>query len=358
MRAICATSPANKFRGEEALIDTPIDISRLNPDLIARFGEETEALWPRDIRTGPLGLAVSGGPDSLALLLLAQAAMPGEISVLSIDHGLRAAAAEEAAMVGRICAQLDVPFTAMTVAVGPGNVQAKARDARYAALRKWSGALDIGAVATAHHADDQAETLLMRLARGSGLAGLAGVRSWGSLPDCETPLIRPLLWARKTELEALVADAGITPALDPSNANRAFDRVRVRQHLAEHDWLDAEALAASAGHLAEGWRALEWYAQADWEEMVTREDSASCPTYQYYANVPRVIQIETVCRIVSELGGRVSRSEAGRAADRLWRGQNASLGGVLAAASVEKVAKVGVEMRVWRFSTEPPRRQH
>lgn len=344
------------------MIDTPANIARLYPDLIARFGEEVDALWPREDRTGPLGLAVSGGPDSMALLLLAHAAMPGEISVLSIDHGLRAEAPEEVAMVAAACERLDVPFAAMTVTIASGNVQAKARDARYAAIRDWAKERGIGAVATAHHADDQAETLLMRLARGSGLAGLAGVRSWTNLPgssaEDEVPLIRPLLWARKADLEALIAAAGVASAQDPSNANPAFDRVRVRRHLAEHDWLDAEALAASAGHLSEAWRALEWYAEADWEDMVTREESASGPAFRYYANVPRVIQIETVCRIIAQLGGRVTRSEAGRAADRLWRGDNASLGGVLAEASVEKVAKVGVKMRVWRFSAEPPRRLH
>ncbi|MEP3420616.1 MAG: tRNA lysidine(34) synthetase TilS [Erythrobacter sp.] len=306
-----------------------------------------------------MGLAVSGGPDSLALLLLARAVMPGNIAVLSIDHGLRPEANNEVALVEGICLQLGVPFTGVRVDVGPGNVQAKARDARYAALARWAQEDGVGAIATAHHADDQAETLLMRLARGSGMAGLAGVRSWSSLPNSDIPLIRPLLWARKGELEALVGDAGILAVNDPSNANRAFDRVRVRDHLAQHEWLDAEALASSAGHLAEGWRALEWYAELDWAEMVAPDpDAAVQPALQYCVNVPRTIQIETVCRIIAELGGRVTRSEAGRAADRLWRGNNASLGGVLAVAGVEKVAKVGVEMRVWRFSPEPPRNAH
>ncbi|WP_299196707.1 tRNA lysidine(34) synthetase TilS [uncultured Erythrobacter sp.] len=309
-------------------------------------------------RNGPLGLAVSGGPDSLALLLLAAAALPGEIAVASIDHGLREEAASEVALVEGLCAALDVPFTAISVRLERGNLQAKAREARYAALREWACDQNLGAVATAHHADDQAETLLMRLARGSGLPGLAGVRAGTLLPDSEIALIRPLLWARKADLEALVASAGITPAQDPSNASRAFDRVRVRQHLAQHDWLDAEALATSAGHLAEAARALDWYAELDWEEMVALEDDEDSPTYRYYANVPRVIQIETVCRIVSALGGRVSRSEAGRAADRLWRGENASLGGVLASASSEPMEGTPLHWRVWRFSPEPPRRTH
>ena len=117
--------------------------------------------------------------------------------------------------------------------------------------------------------------------------------------------------------------------------------------------------SASAQHLAEGWRALEWYAQADWEDMVEFEETADgLPQYRYFCNVPRAIQVETVRRIVAELGGRVSRSEAGRAADRLWRGENASLGGVLGRCDIEKVDKVGVELRVWRFGPEPPRRVH
>jgi tRNA(Ile)-lysidine synthase len=130
----------------------------------------------------------------------------------------------------------------------------------------------------------------------------------------------------------------------------------VREHLAAHDWLDPLALATSAEHLAEAWRAIEWYAGLDWEEMVHREPDGA--GFRYNANVPRIIQIETVQRIVAEMGGLVTRTEAARAADRLWRGENASLGGVLGVPTIEHVAKIGVEMRVWRFTAEPPRRMH
>lgn len=340
------------------MIDTPISLERIDPQLILRFREAVDELWPEEDRDGPLGLAVSGGPDSLALLLLAHGSFPEQVSVASIDHGLRPESAGEVALVEAVCAQMHVPFAAIQVKVGAGNLQAKAREARYHALTRWAQDTGIGAVATAHHADDQAETLLMRMSRGSGLSGLAGVRGWSHLPDSEIPLIRPLLWARKAMLEKVVEACGVTPARDPSNVNPAFDRVRVRDHLAQNEWLDPQALAASAGHLAEAWRAIEWYAQLDWEEMVACEDSADGPAFRYYANVPRIIQIETVCRIISELGGRVNRGEAGRAADRLWRGDNASLGGVLAVPSVEKIEKIGVPMRVWRFSPEPPRMSH
>ncbi|MEM9501626.1 MAG: tRNA lysidine(34) synthetase TilS [Pseudomonadota bacterium] len=360
-KPIAAGSRANNVgRGVQgALIDTPKHIEDIDPVLARRFAAQVDALWPEYERAGRLGLAVSGGPDSLALLLLAHTAFPAEIAVASIDHGLRPKAAQEVAMVKSVCAVLDIPFTAITIQIAPGNLQAKAREARYAALTKWAKESHLGAIATAHHADDQAETLLMRLARGSGLSGLAGVRARGLLPDDQTTLLRPLLDWRKPELEGVVAAAGIDPVRDPSNADIAFDRVRVRQKLAEHDdWLPVDALATSAEHLADAWRAIEWYAEIDWEEMVERDDGMDGPAFTYGANAPRVIAIETICRIIGELGGIASRSEAGRAFDRLWRGENASLGGVLIVPGVERVEEVGVDMRVWRFAPEPPRSTH
>lgn len=324
--------------------------------LSGRFAADLAAIWPESERDGPLGLAVSGGPDSLALLLLAHAALPGKIAVASIDHGLRPEAAGEVALVERITAERGIPFTPLKVSLAPGNIQARAREARYAALAQWALAEGLGAVATAHHVDDQAETLLMRLNRGSGLAGLAGVRAASRIDGSEVTLLRPLLGWRKAELAEVVAAAGITPAADPANTNPDFDRARLRMALAAADWLDPMQLAASAAHLAEGWQALDWYAELDWHEMVMRDEAAPGGLgYTYCANVPRVIAIETILRIIAALGGHATRAEAGRAWDRLWQGKNASIGGVLAQAGVERVEKVGVMMRVWRFRPEPAR---
>ncbi|MCZ8370270.1 MAG: tRNA lysidine(34) synthetase TilS [Porphyrobacter sp.] len=319
----------------------------------ALFVARLAALWPEGERTGTLGLAVSGGPDSLALMLLAAEALPGRVAVASIDHGLRPEAAGEVALVERIAGERDIPFTALQVRLAPGNILAEARTARYAALARWAGAAGLAAVATAHHADDQAETLLMRLNRGSGLAGLAGVRARTLIEGSEVPLLRPLLDWRKAQLAQIVAKAGITPAEDPSNTNPSFDRARLRAQLSEADWLDPVKIAASAAHLAEGWQALEWYAELDWHEMVMRDTEV--PGFTYCANVPRIIAIETILKIIRELGGHATRAEAARAWDRLWSGENASLGGVLAVPGVEKVEKVGVTMRVWRFRPEPAR---
>lgn len=323
----------------------------------SRFAADLAALWPEDAREGrSLGLAVSGGADSIALLLLAHTALPGRIAVASVDHGLRPEAAGEVALVGRIAQERGIPFTPLKVDVAPGNLQAEARSARYAALARWAGEAGLGAVATAHHADDQAETLLMRLNRGSGLAGLAGVRPATRIEGTDVTLLRPLLGWRKAELAAVVAAAGIVAVEDPSNTNPAFDRARMRAQLAAADWLDPVQIAASAAHIAEGWQALQWYAELDWHEMVLREDSdTGTPGFSYCANVPRVIAIETILRIIRELGGHATRAEAARAWERLWAGENASLGGVLAVPGVERVEKVGVMMRVWRFRPEPAR---
>lgn len=293
----------------------------------------------------------------MALLLLAHAALPGQIAVASVDHGLRPEAAGEVALVQQACASHGIPFAALKACVAPGNLQAQARSARYAALGEWARSQQLGAVASAHHADDQAETLLLRLTRGSGLSGLAGVRPVSLVAGTDVVLLRPLLGWRKAELEQVVADAGIIPARDPSNENRAFDRVRMRQHIADAPWLDVPALATSAAHLAEAWRAIEWYAGIDWDDMVhPDEDSADgAAGLKYFANVPRIIAIETITRIIRELGGHCTRAEAARAFDRLWRGENASLGGVLAVAGVERMKGLGVDLRCWRFAPEPPR---
>jgi tRNA(Ile)-lysidine synthase len=173
---------------------------------VTRFAADLAALWPEVDRTGPIGLAVSGGPDSLALMLLAQAALPGRIAVCSIDHGLRPEAAGEVALVERLAATRGIPFTAITLTPQPGNLQAQARAGRYAALAGWAQALGLGAVATAHHADDQAETLLMRLNRGSGLAGLAGVRAAGWIEGSEVLLLKGDLLMQQQKAELCESD--------------------------------------------------------------------------------------------------------------------------------------------------------
>lgn len=180
--------------------------------------------------------AVSGGPDSMALLhVLAKLAQ--EIGVVvhahGVDHGLRTEAAAELDLAERFSAHVDVRFTRTVVEVPRGgNLQARARTARYAALAAAARRVGARTIATAHHADDRAETVLMRLMRGAGPRGLAVLpprAPLGSEPEIE--LVRPFVRARRAAVTAHVARHAIPFALDPSNANPRFLRARVRLEL-------------------------------------------------------------------------------------------------------------------------------
>ena len=299
-------------------------------------------------------MAVSGGPDSLALVLLAHATRPGMVEAATIDHGLRPESGGEAAMVAQLCHSIGVPHTIARVTLARGNVQARAREARYAALGEWAERRGLAAVLTAHHADDQAETLLMRLNRGSGLAGLAGVRA--AAPLGETLFVaRPLLGWRKAELEAVCTTAGVEPARDPSNDNADFDRVRIRKALSQADWLDPLALTRSAGHLAEALDTIQLFADELWEDSVVEDGRGG---YRFHPDAARVLNIEVIARILETLGANARRSEVARLHDRLVDGDNASLGGVLAQPGYEMVEEQGVEVPLWTFAPEPTRTVH
>lgn len=329
--------------GSRASMTPPVPGSlaiELPAELTTRFAADLARLLPGQER---LGLAVSGGPDSLALLLLAHAVAPGRIAAATVDHGLRPANAEEAAMVAKICAGLGIAHATLAVSLASGNVQAEARVARYAALAEWMAANGLAALATAHHADDQAETLLLRLNRGSGVAGLAGVRERGLVPQTRWPLIRPLLGWRRRELAALVEAAGLVAADDPSNRDDRFDRARIRKVLSGADWLDVPALAASAAHLADADAALDWAAAREWQECVTRAPMG----ISYRPQAPRAIALRVLARIVTELEGEAPRGSAvARLFDSLIARQPASIGNLVARPLPEG----------WSFSKAPVRR--
>ena len=224
-------------------------------DLLDRFASDLDPLVPRETR---LGIAVSGGPDSLALLLLAAAARPRMVEAATVDHGLRRESKQEAAFVASVCARLGVAHHILHARVATGaSLQAQARTARYRVLGAWAIECDLGAVASAHHADDQAETLLMRLARGAGLSGLAATRRRRVL-EPGVMLVRPLLDWRRADLGMIVAAADLTAVDDPSNRDPRHDRTRFRGLLAESDWADPERLASSARWLADADEAIEW----------------------------------------------------------------------------------------------------
>ena len=200
-------------------------------------------------------VAVSGGPDSVALLaLLAEwARAPGRPRLLAatVDHGLRAESAAEAAAVADLCERLGVLHAVLRwEGLKPATgLQAQARSARYTLLAREAERLGGATLVTAHTLDDQAETLLMRLAHGSGPSGLTGMRARGEKEG--VALARPLLAVPKARLGATAEARGLPFVRDPSNADQRFERVRWRETmpLLAEQGLTAERLGRLAQRL-------------------------------------------------------------------------------------------------------------
>lgn len=177
-----------------------------------------------------IAVAVSGGSDSMAaLLLMVQAGR--DVLAVTVDHRLRAEATEEARHVGRVCAAMGVPHHVLVWHHGPlsGNLMDAARRARYALVAEWALGQGIGDVVLGHTADDQAETFLMGLARGTGLDGLVGMRAqW---VQGGVTFRRPFLDIPRADLRACLAAQGVAWVDDPTNGDDRFARVKARRAL-------------------------------------------------------------------------------------------------------------------------------
>lgn len=337
------------------------------PDLVARFRRDTQALLDDpQIPDGKLGVAVSGGPDSLALLLLAAAAHPGKVEAATVDHGLRAEAAEEAALVAGHCDALGVPHHTLAPDMAFDsfeNLQERARNMRYRLLGRWATGVEASVLLTAHHADDQAETFLMRAARGSGIGGLSAIRAvslgmtifyWpedlASLGEAGPVIVRPLLGWRKAMLLDIVRDAGIAFVSDPSNDDPSHDRTRFRRLLDENKWLSADRFAKAAAHLAEGEDALDKLAAMFFQERVRlgAVDEARLDT----TGLPREIKRRMTWMAINSV-----RLRLGILPD--WRGGE-DIDGLLRALEAGKTGTLAGIMAtggpVWWFREAPPRR--
>jgi tRNA(Ile)-lysidine synthase len=320
------------------------EAERFHADLIRALGHE-----PRR----PVLLAVSGGPDSMAMLTLAQAAMPGRIAAASVDHRLRPEAADEAAMVAAHCATLGVPHATLAPAtrIEGASIQAAARWARYGLLAAHARAIDAEALATAHHIDDQAETFLMRAARGSGLSGLAGVRVRAVIE--EVIVVRPLLEWRRAELRAIVRRQDVHFIDDPSNHDPAHDRTRFRRLLDEHEWLGSAQIARSAAALAEADGDVRAIVDWLWAERAVVHG----PLVRVaMAGLPRELQRRLARRaigVVIAAAGLDAPKWSDSAniealLDALGEGKRATQSGVV----------VLPQHGEWRFRPAPPRRAH
>lgn len=312
----------------------------------------------------------------MAMLALAAAAFPGKVMAATVDHGLRPANAEEAATVARWCAEAGVAHSTLTVVVPPSasdNLQSWARQERYTLLRRWAAWSGADAICTAHHADDQAETFLMRANRASGVAGLAGIRARqrqdfaiSAEPTLAPPgavagwtmemrtilLLRPLLGWRRAKLQRMADALALPYSTDPSNTDPRFDRTRFREWLSSAPWIDPVAIGRSAAHLAEVDADLSALARWLWKER-----AVAGPIYEAaldLTDLPREVRrrlVRVAITAVRDSNG-ISQSDFDESAnvepllDALETGRSATQAGVVASA----------DGQVWRFREAPPRR--
>ncbi len=262
-------------------------------------------------------LAVSGGPDSTALLLLAARWAKArkrkpELLAVTVDHGLRAAAAGEAAGVKRLAKRLGVAHRTLhwRGAKPKSGLQEAAREARYRLLAEAAARAGYDHILTAHTLDDQAETVLFRLARGSGLGGLAGMAHAAPLPARgPSPffLVRPLLRVPKARLIATLEAAGIPYSEDPTNRDPRFARARLRDFMPAlaKEGLDARGLARLAGRMRRAEATIE-FAVAAAREALASGPWPECgpiafPTPQFAA-LPAEVALRLLGRAIAHTG--------------------------------------------------------
>jgi len=202
---------------------------RSHPPALLKVVERTLREECGSLRGERVLIAVSGGGDSQALLHVLARIAPKfgfQLAAHGVDHGLRPEAAAELDVAEELARRCGVAFSRSRVRVDPGgNLQARARNARYAALARAAEAAACTLIATAHHADDRAETVLLRLLRGAGPRGLA------VLPARTADFLRPVIRARRSDIQAHVARHALPSCQDPSNLDPRFLRVRVRREL-------------------------------------------------------------------------------------------------------------------------------
>lgn len=220
-----------------------------------------------------LGVAVSGGSDSMALLDLM--AWHGkekgvEVFAVTVDHGLRAEAKDEAQLVASFCASREIPHSILHWSWdGTGNLQSKARKGRYELISQWALRKGVDVVALGHTRDDQAETVLMRLARQAGVDGLSGMQR--SFERHGLKWIRPFLFGLgRSELRDYLESRQIEWCDDPSNEDASFERVRARRAAAclAEIGIDSETLWTVASNAQSARSALDHYA---WREVAENE---------------------------------------------------------------------------------------
>jgi tRNA(Ile)-lysidine synthase len=280
----------------------PRENSPISPSEAARLFSELRG-------AGAVVLAVSGGPDSTALLWLAarwraRLKRGPKLLAVTIDHGLRKEAAAEARAVKKLAASLRVPHTTLrwSGAKPSRGLPAEAREARYAMLAEAARKSGAVCILTAHTRDDQAETFLMRLSRGSGLAGLAAMARRSERGD--VVILRPFLDVPKSRLVATLDKAKIAFADDPTNRDEAFARPRWRRLMPElaREGVDARNIARLTSRLARAHAALEAVADRAERALVQREGKRQALAIDAFLSLPGEIRLRLVQRAIDRVG--------------------------------------------------------
>lgn len=282
-----------------------------------------------------MGVAVSGGSDSLALLYLLRefcGLHSIELHAVTVDHQLREEGAQEAETVAAHCETLGVKHHTLVWDnwTGEGNLQKAARDMRYQKMADWAVEHDINTIAMAHTADDQAETVLMRMARSAGVDGLSGMQP-RTLRNGIT-WVRPLLKTRRQALQTYLKQQHIEWSSDPSNEDERFDRIKARKalQLLSELGINQDVLTEVAEHLSEARKALDWQTFLTAKDIVRVEAGAVMIDGTGLRLQPDEVQRRLLVRAIKWVGGSVyppRRAAVADAMTALQEGQARTLDG-------------------------------
>lgn len=257
--------------------------------------------------THAIAVALSGGPDSMALLyLLSHETKAGKIYALTVDHGLRPESAAEAQTVStwvKDWPRVEHRILRWTGRKPENAIMQRARDARYRLMYQWCAVHDIDQLWLGHNRTDQAETFLFRLAKGSGLDGLSAMRTEQSYEGTALTLVRPLLDAPKDDLHAFCLAHDIPHVQDPTNQNMAYARSRLRHALPllEEEGLSEKRLAVTAHRLGRARDALDHYAALALRGAEITDKKATL-NLTALAKAPEEIRLRAIRRAIAQMG--------------------------------------------------------
>ncbi|WNG57044.1 tRNA lysidine(34) synthetase TilS [Archangium gephyra] len=323
---------------------------------------DTSVLFPTALREsyrqlglvgGSVLLAVSGGADSTALLVgtaNVRESLSLRVEVATLDHGLRPEAQAEVQAVVQLAARWGLPCHVIPLGLSPGSgLEARAREARYAALEALRRERGLQVVATAHTASDQAETLLMRLVRGTALRGAAGIHR------ARPFLVRPLLERTREEVEAFLAEEGVSFVTDPMNQDPAFFRTRIRHEVLPvlaraAGFPVAPRLAAFSRLAAEDEALLSGLADGAWSRLSLPDGSLDAVGVRA---LEPPLRRRVLARLLAESGAEVDEASLARVLRAVETGRPVSLGGGRARGALQ-LRTAGGRVRCVRRETVAP----